>query len=105
MNFFTTPSSKNIIATLRIVKIEKCELTFLLVLYFYGFTDQESPKNVIAFSDKCILLILIFNSCNKTLIKGIVKILMLKLSNIASLKLAKLWNSSSNTGSYFGSTG
>ena len=90
MNFFTTPSSKNIIATLRIVKIEKCELTFLLVLYFYGFTDQESPKNFIAFSDKCILLILIFNSCNKTLIKGIVKILMLKLSNIASLKLAKL---------------
>ena len=90
MNFFTTPSSKNVIATLRIVKIEKCELTFLLVLYFYGFTDQESPKNFIAFSDKCILLISIFNSCNKTLIKGIVKILMLKLSNIASLKLAKL---------------
>ena len=90
MNFFTTPNSKNVIATLRIVTIEKSELTFLLVLYFYGFTDQESPKNFIAFSDKCILLILIFNSCNKTLIKGIVKILMLKLSNIASLKLAKL---------------
>ena len=87
---FTIPNSKNIIATLRIVTIEKSELTFLLVLYFYGFTDQESPKNFIAFSDKCILLILIFNSCNKTLIKGIVKILMLKLSNIASLKLAKL---------------
>ena len=65
MNFFTTPNSKNVIATLRIVTIEKSELTFLLVLYFYGFTDQESPKKLIAFSDKCILLILNFNSCIK----------------------------------------
>ena len=36
MNFFTTPNSKNVIATLRIVTIEKSELTFLPVLYFYG---------------------------------------------------------------------
>ena len=35
MNFFTTPSSKNIIATLRIVTIEICELTFLHILYFH----------------------------------------------------------------------
>ena len=31
-----TPNSKNIIATLRIVTIEKSELTFLLILYFRG---------------------------------------------------------------------
>ena len=35
MIFFTTPNSKNIIPTLRIVKIEKSELTFLLILYFH----------------------------------------------------------------------
>ena len=35
MKFFETPSSKNIIATLRIVTIEKSELTFLLKLYFH----------------------------------------------------------------------
>ena len=35
MKFFTTPSSKNIIATLRIVTIEISELTFLLILYFH----------------------------------------------------------------------
>ena len=36
MNLFTTPNSKNIIATLRIVTIEKSKSTFLLVLYFHG---------------------------------------------------------------------
>ena len=36
MEFFTTPNSKNIIATLRIVTIEKSELTFLLISYFHG---------------------------------------------------------------------
>ena len=35
MEFFTTPNSKKIIATLRIVTIEKSELTFLLMLYFH----------------------------------------------------------------------
>ena len=34
MKFFTIPSSKNIIATLRIVTIETPELTFHLILYF-----------------------------------------------------------------------
>ena len=38
MNFFTTPNSKNIIATLRIVTIEKSELTFLPILYFLATT-------------------------------------------------------------------
>ena len=38
MEFFTTPNSKNIIATLRIVTIEKSELTFLLILYFHGLS-------------------------------------------------------------------
>ena len=35
MNVFTAPNSKNVISTLRIATIEKSELTFLLVLYFY----------------------------------------------------------------------
>ena len=35
MELFTTPNSKNIIATLRIVTIDKSELTFLLTLYFH----------------------------------------------------------------------
>ena len=35
MEFFITPNSKNIIATLRTVTIEKSDLTFLLTLYFY----------------------------------------------------------------------
>ena len=37
MKFFTTPNSKYIIATLRIVTTEKSELTFLFILYFHGF--------------------------------------------------------------------
>ena len=36
MEFFTTPNSKNIIATLRIVAIEKSQLAFLLILYFHA---------------------------------------------------------------------
>ena len=39
MNFFATPNSKNIIATLRIVTIEKSELTLLLVLYFHSMNN------------------------------------------------------------------
>ena len=35
MKFFTNRDSKNIIATLRRVPIEKSELTFLLILYFH----------------------------------------------------------------------
>ena len=38
MEFFTTPNSKNIIATLRIVRIEKSELTFALMLYLHDQT-------------------------------------------------------------------
>ena len=37
MEFFTTPNSKNIIATLPIVTKEKSALTILLILYFYVF--------------------------------------------------------------------
>ena len=37
MEFFTTPNSKNIIATLRIVTKEKSDLTIFLILYFYVF--------------------------------------------------------------------
>ena len=35
-NFLQLPIQKKIIATLRIVTIEKSELTFLLILYFHG---------------------------------------------------------------------
>ena len=35
IKIFTTPNSKKVIATLRIVTIEKSELTFLLILYFH----------------------------------------------------------------------
>ena len=37
MKLFAISNSKNIIATLRIVTIEKFELTFLLILYFHAF--------------------------------------------------------------------
>ena len=36
MDFFKTPYSKNTIATLRLAKIKKKKLTFLLVSYFDG---------------------------------------------------------------------
>ena len=39
MNFFATPNSKNTIATLHIVTIEKSELTLLLVLYFHSMNN------------------------------------------------------------------
>ena len=48
MKFFTTPSSKNIIATLRIVTIEISELTFLFILYFHG---QTKLSNCFRFKD------------------------------------------------------
>ena len=35
MEFFTAPNAKNIIATLRIVTIEKSELIFLLIFYVH----------------------------------------------------------------------
>ena len=41
MKFFTTPNSKNIIATLHIVKIEKSELAFLLILYFHALSNMN----------------------------------------------------------------
>ena len=37
MKLFTTRNSKNIIATLPIVALEKSELTFLLILNFHVF--------------------------------------------------------------------
>ena len=42
MKFFTIPNSKNIIATLHILTIEKPELTFLLILYFH---DKDHVKD------------------------------------------------------------
>ena len=46
MEFFTTPNSKNIIATLRIVAIEKSESTFFLILYFHEM-KQNIPTYLI----------------------------------------------------------
>ena len=42
IKFFTTPNSKNIIATLRTVAVEKFELTFLIILYFHGRSGIKS---------------------------------------------------------------
>ena len=58
MKFFTTPNSKNIIATLYIVTIEKSEFTFLL--YFHGPIQMYFCKVAFCqfFSDKV---------CEKTL--------------------------------------
>ena len=47
MKFFTTPSSKNIIATLRIVTIEITELTFLLILYFHDQSQSKHSRQVL----------------------------------------------------------
>ena len=58
--FFKIPSSKDIITTLRIVRLDKPQLTFLLILYFratamlidgVGFAVQ--PVVVLAFLDLC----------------------------------------------------
>ena len=46
MTFFTTPSSKYIIATLRIVTIEIFELTFLLILYFHVVTKGKRRSHL-----------------------------------------------------------
>ena len=45
MKFFTIPNSNIVIATLRIVTIERSELTFLLILYFHVFSLYKSAKN------------------------------------------------------------
>ena len=45
MEFFTTPNSKNLIATLRIVTIEKSELTFILILYFHDLGKQKKRND------------------------------------------------------------
>ena len=75
LKFFTTPSSKNIIATLRIVTIEKHELTFL-ILYFHALTQVfsceicEISKNTY-FENICERLLLqqkVQGSSNKSVI-------------------------------------
>ena len=45
MKFFTTSNSNNIIATLRIVTIEKSELTFLLIYYISMDTETFATKD------------------------------------------------------------
>ena len=51
MEFFTPPNSKNIIATLRIVPIEKSELTFLLILYFHDQRQKLLQKHSYTYHD------------------------------------------------------
>ena len=53
MKFFTTPNSKNIIATLRIVTIEKSELTFLLILYFHDMKKTKNTQITIKYFQYC----------------------------------------------------
>ena len=64
MEVFTTPNSKNIIATLPIVTIEKSELTFLLILYFYGYdndfiaTDEQATNAANKFRNHSSIIII-----------------------------------------------
>ena len=59
MIFFTTPNSKNIIPTLRIVKIEKSELTFLLILYFHVSRHLDHiAKGIDTYSKKYVKVLL-----------------------------------------------
>ena len=60
MKFFTTPNSKNLIATLRIVTTEKFELIFLLMLYFHSFLHADFLFDV----PKCIFIF------KKSILKG-----------------------------------
>ena len=52
-NFFVATSSKNIIATLRIVTIEKSELRFLLILYFHGIEIIQNLTPPLSLVCKC----------------------------------------------------
>ena len=49
IKFFTTPNSKNVISILRLVRREKSEFTFLLILYFheYDYTTNYLPNQPI----------------------------------------------------------
>ena len=63
MKFFTTPNSKNIIATLRIVAIEKSVLTFLLILYFHDkivWLRRNFSKALVILSRFLLLFLLLF---------------------------------------------
>ena len=42
MEFFRTPNSKTIIATLRVPTIVKSDLAILLKLYFHGFSKSRN---------------------------------------------------------------
>ena len=45
MKFFATPNSKNIIATLCIVTLEKSELAFILILYSHDMINNNNIDN------------------------------------------------------------
>ena len=47
MKFFTTPNSKNIIETLRLVTIEKFELAFLLILMLPRYEQKSNQFDFI----------------------------------------------------------
>ena len=93
MESFTTPNSKNIYATLRIVTIEKSELTFLLILYFHEITGQpvalskrlsilgnrDNLPKLVAFLKSIIKY---FNFSSFSLVTYSCKILSLKLTSL-----------------------
>ena len=65
MEFFTTPNSKNISATIRIVTVEKSEITFLLMLYFHAHGHDKMIIRTLELSCPSIYgpLKITFQSC------------------------------------------
>ena len=54
MKFFITPNSKNVIATLHIVTIEKPGVAFLLILYFYVPRNKRVFVSILSY---CYLIL------------------------------------------------
>ena len=71
MNFFTTPNSKNVIATLCIVTIERSELTFLLIFPWFKelqYVDLQLDLQIIIYNLKSgrifFQIIVTFKNCH-----------------------------------------
>ena len=102
MKFFTTPNSKNIIATLYIVTIEKSELTFLLIHVQHAERDKwkceqkvmlphlQDHKNTLKslIKEWNTLLLCMINNYGKTFCNVITNCIMNRLreSQVISLK-------------------
>ena len=90
MEFFTTPNSKNVIATLRIITIEKSELTFLLILYFHDQMNMKDLPEIMKtkriklqniVQKKIKTLIYIKKSCKNMLVLGKIKEIIYSLKD------------------------